>query len=471
MSQQLNRTLGLGAAVATGVGIVVSSSALVSLGQGFGEGGKGFIIAMFAALILNMFVVFSFAELSGMIPVAGGINHYTLPAMGRFVGMISVISGYVLVTIFSGSAEAGIAGLVFTEVFAPGLNPTVISIAITAILGFINILGIKAYSWTQIILTIILIGSTIVLGIMGLTGIGVSGEPAETSFKFNEMGWGVFGLTALAIWLFIGVEFVTPLAEEIKKPKIYVPLAMGLSLLVILFADILFGLASVKFVPLDILAGSAAPHVDFATAMMGRPGQTWMGLVAIIATTSTLNTLIAAISRMLYGMGQNGQMPKIFGKASRFGTPYAAIITLCMLFVVFLLAGVTTGETIVTFILAGCFCWLVTYIIAHVNVIILRSKYPNAKRSFKSPLGVTFQVLGIMGMVYVMFNMHPDPIIKGEIYKYSLWFLAATFAYSALWVKFVMKKPLFETTPLEELTEGLHETSDVEEIKEISKTV
>ncbi len=460
MSQQLNRTLGLGAAVATGVGIVVSSSALVSLGQGFGAGGKGFIIAMVAALILNLFVVFSFAELSGMIPVAGGINHYTLPAMGRFIGMISVISGYVLVTIFSGSAEAGIAGIIFTDVFAPWLHPTVVSIAITALLGVINILGIRAYSWTQIVLTMILIGSTIVLGIMGLTGTGVSGEPVETSFKFNEMGWGVFGLTALAIWLFIGVEFVTPLAEEIKKPKIYIPLAMGLSLFVILIADILFGLASVKYVPLGTLAESASPHVDFASAMLGRPGQTWMGLVAIIATTSTLNTLICSISRMLYGMGLNGQLPKIFGKTSRFGTPYAAIITLCMLFVIFLLMGITTGETIVTFILAGCFCWVVTYIIAHVDVIILRIKYPNARRSFKSPLGITFQVIGIMGMIYVLFNMHPDPVIQGEIYKYSLLFLALTIIYSAIWVKFVMKKPLFETTPLEELTAELDEDSE-----------
>lgn len=474
MSQQLKRTMGLWATVATGVGIVVSSSALVSLGQGFGAGGRGFIIAMFAALILNLFVVFSFSELSGLIPVAGGINHYTLPAMGRFVGMISVISGYVLVTIFAGSAEAGIAGLIFSNVFAPGINPMIISIAITAVLGVVNIIGVRAYSWTQMVLTVLLIGSTIVLGIIGLTGIGATGEPLQTSQTFNPEGWGVFGLTALAIWLFIGVEFITPLAEEIKRPNLLIPLGMVLSLFIILIADTLFGFASILYVPLESLAISASPHVDVASAILGKTGQTWMGIIAIIATTSTLNTLICSISRMLYGMGQTGQLPKVFGRTNKYGTPTAAIVLMCAFFVVFLLMGITTGETIVTFILAGCFCWLVTYIIAHLNVIILRFKYPAANRSFKSPLGITFQVLGVIGMLYVMFNMHPDAAIRSEIYKYSLVFLGGTIIYSALWVKFKMKKPLFETIPLENITTDMSSASkssagDSED--EISKSV
>lgn len=471
MTKQLKRRLGLWAAVATGVGIVVSSSALVSLGQGFGVAGPGFILAMAAALFLNLCVAFSFAELSGIIPRAGGINHFTLPALGSFMGMVAVISGYVLVTIFAGSAEAGIAGVVFQEVFAPGINPMVISLALVVLLGAVNILGVEVYSTIQIILTTLLIASTVVLGVIGLTGIGASGTPVPTTLEFNPSGWGVFGFTALAVWLFVGVEFVTPMAEEIKKPKIYVPLAMILSLVIILIADALFGFAAIKYAPLQLLRESASPHVEAAGAILGKTGQTWMGIVTILATISTLNTLICAIARMIYSMGIEGQMPKIFGQTNRYGSPWAAVALMCGLFVVFLLVGLTNSASIVTFILAGCFCWLVTYFIAHLNVVILRYKYPNAARSFKSPLGFTFQIVGMAGILYVMFNMSPDAALRTEIYKYSLLFLGLTVVYSALWVKFVMKKGLFQPTPLEELVETVsskQEGSSTESKEDIS---
>ncbi|WP_257350963.1 APC family permease [Pseudalkalibacillus decolorationis] len=450
MAKQLIRSIGLWGAVATAVGIVVSSSAMVSLGQGFGIGGKGFVIAMVFALFLNFCVAFSFAELSGMVPRAGGLNHYTLPAMGPFVGMVAVITGYVLVTIFAGSAEAAISGIVFNEVFSVGVNPIVIAIIVVTLLGFLNLFGIQIFSWTQMVLTTLLIASTVVLGIIGLSGVG-GGEAVSNPIEFNPMGWGVLSLTALAFWLFVGVEFVTPLAEEIKKPKVYIPLSMILGLVIIFIADMVFGYASIKHAPLDRLAGSASPHVDAAKAILGEKGLIWMGIVTILATSSTLNTLISSIARMLYAMALEGQMPKVFGKLNRWGTPWAAILFLCVLFVAFLLMGITNSSSLTTFILAGCICWMIAYIVAHLNVIILRIKYPNAKRGFKSPFGYTFQIIGILGMLYIMFNIYPDPIIKAEIYKFTFIFLGLTIVYSVCWVKFIMKKKLFETTPIEDL--------------------
>jgi amino acid transporter len=450
LDNQLNRSLGLWTAVATVVGIVVASSTVVSLLQGFGIAGPGFIIAMFTALLLNLFIAFSFAELSSIIPKAGGINHYTLPTMGPFVGIISVLSGYVLVTMFAGSAEASIAGLVMRDVFLPSVNPTAIAVIFVVILGLINIRGIELYSWVQIIVTTLEIGSIFAIGIIALTGSG-SGEPLPTSLSFNEMGWGVFGLTALAFWLFVGVEFVTPMVEELKKPKIYIPLSMFLGLVIILVSDLLFGFGAIKYVPLNTLAESDSPQVGVANAIMGRNGQIWIGLATLFATISTINTLIYAIPRMLYSMGKNGQMPQIFSRLNKWKTPWVGVVFIASLFLVFLLVGITDSTSIVTFIIAASFCWFITYIIAHLNVIIMRFKFPNVERSFKSPLGITFQVLGIIGLVYMMFNIFPDPVIAKQIYFYASVFLGITIVYSFIWVKFVMKKKLFQLTPLEEL--------------------
>lgn len=447
--------MGLWACIATAMGLVVASTSLVMLGQGFGLGGPGFIIPMVIAMILNLLVALSFAELSALIPRAGGINHYTLPALGPFAGLLSVLAGYIIVNIFAGSAESAIPGIVFHEVFAPWMDPRVFSLGMIVILMLINIRGIDFFAWLQVALTAALIGSLVILGLIGLLGLG-SGEAVATSFEtFNPMGWSVLGLTALGFWLFIGIEFVCPLAEEIKKPKIYIPVAMIGGLIIILVAKVIYGYAAIMYVPLDDLAASTAPHVDAGFAILGRTGQVWMGITTILAALATVNALTAAIPRLIYGLAKEGQFPRFFSTLSRWQTPWIAIIFASALFMVPIIIGIATIDRIVIFILAGVFSWFITYIIAHLNVIILRYKYPNLKRSFKSPLGIVPQVVGIAAMVYMMINIFPEPEIKAQIYIYAIIFLAIAAVFSALWVKFVMKKGLFELTSIEELTKDI----------------
>jgi len=456
----LKRSIGLFGAIATGLGLVVASNTLVSLGQGMGIGGPGFIFPMFVALILNLLVAFSFAELASILPRAGGINYYTLPAFGPFLGMVAVISGYVIVNMFAGSAEAAVAGMVFRDVFVPWFNPTLFSVLLVTVLGIVNILGVDLFVKVQVVLVSAMVGSLVILGIIGLSGMG-GGTPLPTAlseYSFNPMGIGVLSLTALGFWLFVGVELVTPMAEEIKNPNLNIPIAMIASLVIILIAKVLYGYASLKYVPMDVLAGSMAPHVDTANAILGRTGQIWIGLVSLFATATTINTLLAAVPRMLYGMALKGQLPQIFGHVTRWKTPGVAIGFMTLAILSFVLSGVASIDTIIVFILAGACSWFITYIIAHLDVLILRRKYPNVVRVFKSPLGFWPQIIGIVGMIYMMFNIFPDPEIKAQIYKYVVIFVGATIVFSALWVKFKMKKGLFETTPLESLLQETDET-------------
>lgn len=446
----LGKKIGLMAGVATAVGIVVSSSAMVSLGEGIGIAGKGFIFAMIAALLLNVFVAFTFAELSGLIPRAGGLNRYTAPALGSVVSIVAVISGYVLVILFGGSAEAGIAGIVVVDVFNLPVSPVIISLLVVALLVLINLQSVKVYGWVQIALVCLMIGSIVVLGIIGLTGAG-AGEPVDTDQAFNPMGVGVLSLTALAFWLFIGVEFVTPLAEEIKKPKVYIPLAMVLGLLVIFIADIIFGFGTLNYLLPEQLAGTGDPHILAANALAGSVGRLWMGIVTILATASTLNTMITAVARMLAAMAEEHEMPRILAKRNRQGAPWVAVVSMGVLFVLLLVTGFADGTSIIIFILASSFCWMLAYVIAHLNVIALRIKYPEAKRSFKSPLGITFQLLGIAGLVWVMANISNDPNEAALIYSTVGIMLGIALVYAIVWTKLVMKKRMFETTPLEEI--------------------
>src|SRR5680860_482423 len=91
MTHELKRVIGLPAGIASAVGLVVAASTLVIKGQGIGIGGEGFLISMVIAMLIILFVMFSFAELSGIVPRAGSVNHYTQAALGPFMAIVCLL--------------------------------------------------------------------------------------------------------------------------------------------------------------------------------------------------------------------------------------------------------------------------------------------------------------------------------------------------------------------------------------------
>lgn len=459
---ELKRELGLVPAVATAVGIVVSSSALSMMGQGFGLGGTAFLVAMLIAAFANICVAFSFAELSSMVPAAGGINHYTLPAMGPTMGIFAMLTGYFAVSILSNAAESVIAGTVIYEVFFNynGPSPVIWALILMTLLTLVNLRGVKSFAISQIFFTGVMIGSMIILSCIGLFDLGV-GEPVETSQWGLNMaaGGGVMSMLGIAFWLFVGLEFVCPMAEEIKNPQKFIPMAMILGLIIIFISDTLFGLAALKYVPMDQLGNSLTPHTDAAEAILGKAGQVWIGIISLMATASTLNTFIAAIPRMLYGMGNEGQFPKVFGRLNRWGSPHWGILLVYIITDVLLICfgrGAAL-DMVNTFVLSGSIGWMICYVIGHIDVMILRSKYPNANRPFKVPLGgYILPIISTIILVYMMIFISPDgwnPVTDAskQIWAFILVCIVIFAIFSVCWVKFKMKQPLFKPVPLEEL--------------------
>jgi amino acid transporter len=203
------------------------------------------------------------------------------------------------------------------------------------------------------------------------------------------------------------------------------------------------------------LAESPTPHLEIALAVLGKAGYYWIGAMSFFATGSIMNVLLAGVPRMLYGMAHAGQVPSIFKYLHpRFKTPWVGIILLALAMALQVILGVSGTGTIVVLIVASAFSWLLAYVIVHVDLIVLRIKYPQLPRPFKTPWYPIPQILGIAGTLYVMANIFPDPVLKAQIYKYSLCFLGGTALYAFLWCKFKLKKGLFRPEPYEE---ALHE--------------
>jgi len=465
------KKLGLPSALAAGMGLIVATSCLVTLSQGVGIAGKGFIIAMAIACGLNILVAMSFSEMNALMPISGGLGQYTLAAMGPFVSMIAVIGGYLFTNIFASSSEAAMIGFVVQSTLLPNVKPIIITMTALVVLLVINYFGIRSYARIQIVVTGFMIGSLILLGVIGFLKVGSGELVVQPTTDFNPMGMNVITLTALAFWLFVGVEFITPLTNDIKKPERNIPLGMILSLLILMVVQSVMAFAVSNYVPYEMLLESNQPHMAFAALLLGDTGRNWMMIVSVGAVISTLNTVFASILRMLMGLAEGGMLPEVLGRRNKYDVPYVSLFLIFGLITIILTSGITSADDLVRFILTGSVFWMLAYIIAHVNVLVLRKKYPDKKPSFQVKLFGIPQIIGIAGTVYMVANIIDDPNIKRQIYETAAVLLGILVTYSVFWIKVIMKKKLFETISIEEVIKANNHTGQKKEDSESNTDV
>lgn len=86
------KKLGLPSIIATGVGLIVATSCLLSIGQGSAAIGTPFIITMAIACAFNILTALSICELNALMPnLTGGMAQYTLACLGPFVSIVITV--------------------------------------------------------------------------------------------------------------------------------------------------------------------------------------------------------------------------------------------------------------------------------------------------------------------------------------------------------------------------------------------
>jgi len=453
-NNESKRILGLGSLLAVAVGLVVSQGVMMLMLQGAGTAGLGFLIPLSMAFILAISYALSFSELALMIPRAGSLSSYTEVALGQFPAILSVFSGYVTVAMFALSAELLLLDLVINQVY-PGIFPRMaIAYGVLLVFTVLNLLGIDVFAKLQSALALFMVLALLVLGLTAITGNGTQVPPPELSLTadWNPMGLGVLALAAMAVWGFVGAEFVCPLVEETRRPERNIPWSMILGITIIFITIALYSVGALRYVPREDLAGNVLPHYLFATAVFGSLGKPLLIIAAVTATCSTVNSSLAAIPRMLHGMAVRNQTFSIFKRTSRrYGEPWVAIIFVALITGVPILIMGDDPDSIGLLLLAACIAWLLAYIICHLNVIVLRKRYPDMHRPFNTPFYPLPQIIGILGMGAAIFYISPSEDVTLRIFFSAGVVLGLISIMGIYWVKCVMKKPLFQPEPIESL--------------------
>lgn len=445
------KKLGLRSVVSISVGLVIATSCLVSLGQGAGTIGVVFIGAMILACLLNMTTVASLSELNALMPnTTGGLAQYTLACMGPFPTMISMVGGYLICNTLSSGVEASIFAYAMSETFdlpIPSLGYTLI---MTVVVMVANLYGVDMFAKIQDLVAFLLVGSMFVLGVIGALKMGtgtVVDQPISMATDFSS----VVSMTAVAFWLFIGAEYVIPVSSSVKNAKRNVPLGMIIGLILICVVQSVMVLGFHNYTDWTELQNSAAPHLLYGYNLLGKWGKLWMTLVAALAVISTQNSTVNGLASIAQGMAKLNMTPQIFGKTNKRNVPYFGVIFISTLIFIFAALSNNSSDSISFLILVGSVFWMVSYILAHIDVIILRKKLPKAPRSFKVPCGLLFPVIGIAGTTYMILNISTDPAERNAIWLVTLITFGLLSAYSYFWIKYKMRMPVFKSVPMEKV--------------------
>ncbi len=394
----LKKELGLFEVFAIASGAMISSGLFILPAIAYLETGASVIISYFIATLLMLPTLLSASELTTAMPKCGGDYFFIDRSMGPALGTIGGTASWFALSAKTAFALIGIGA--FVQLFNPGLsdfNLKLIAVVFCIIFTGINLAGVKHAGKTQVYLVAGLLSILVLYIIIGFFYI----EPSRFQ-PFTPYGYGSIIATAGIVFVsFMGLIKVCSVAEEIERPKRNIPLGMLLAWGVVSALYILVVSVTVGLLDHTVLTSTLMPISKGAEVFAGEIGLIVLGVAAVLAFITTANAGILSSSRYPWALSKDQLLPAFFSKLTKKGTPLISILFtsgFMISIILFLDLGglVKIASTLV----------LLLYILVNLSVIMMReSKIRNYCPSFSSPFYPLVQIVGIVGYIWLIFQM------------------------------------------------------------------
>lgn len=390
---------------ALGVGAVISGD-FGGWNLGLSAGGfGGLAIATVLMTVMYVCMVFSIAELSAALPHAGGFYSFARNAFGPWGGMIVGISDTIEYVLTPATIVFFIGG--YMSQMLPAVPLWVWWCGFYAVFLILNIVGVELTFKVGLAVTAL---AMLVLAAFYVTALGsgsfkpelLMNVPADQGQSaFLPKGWfGVFAAIPFAIWFYLAIEQLPLAAEETKEVVTNMPKALiyGIGTLIVLtFATLI--LNSGVGGGAAAMGASAAPLSDGFKAIFGESITTVLfTIIALIGLIASFHTVIYAAGRVLFALSRSGYYPRwisVTGKKTH--TPHRALLLSGVIgFVIAWLCqqySATVGAALLSMSVFGA---VISYTVVMLCYIKLKIKKPNMPRPYKSPLGLTGAIVGVV---------------------------------------------------------------------------
>lgn len=362
--------------------------------------GSGAIIAWILGGLATALIALTFAELSTLLPIAGGTTRFPQLSHGPLTSfIISWISWLSCVTMPPIEVQAV---LQYSANYFPSLTHTVNNMPVLTTIGLgwatlimlalciVNIASFKGLVHFNFILfafKVLVILLTIALLIK------TSFHPINFAMHSDVITWHAI-FTALATggiaFAFTGFKHGVELAGETKNSQIAIPLAIVGSVICCLLLYLGLQIAFIGALDPSSLrngwhaltyAGDVGPFVGIALLL----GLAWLTkFLYIDAAVSPLGAgliYVTSTSRIVYAMSKVGYLPGFLSKLNGQHFPIWAI-GLNFLVGMFLFLPLPGWQTMVSFLVSAV---VISYAMGPIALMCLRCQLPNETRPFRLP--------------------------------------------------------------------------------------
>jgi APA family basic amino acid/polyamine antiporter len=374
--------------------------------------------------LFSMAGALTLAELSTMLPAAGGPYVYLREAFGRLPAFLFGWTEFLVIRTGSIATLAAAFGLYFALLVPapPGMHPlawqTMAAVTATITLAAINVLGTRIGGRVQVIGTALKVGAIAAMIVLPFT-MGKVNPGLLTPIWPTSFDGGVFkGIMAAMIgvlWTYDGWVNASALAEEIRDPGRNIPRALigGLVLLIALYLGMTLLYHTV--LPLgEVGAASFKPGsprtvaADYFQHLLGPRGFRGIALVVMASTFISLNGNALSGPRAYFAMARDGLFPRgLCTIHPRYQTPANAILAQTAWAVILMVAGTALliasppeaglprpilvawvrlhekplYDVLFTYVIFG---GTIFYGLAIVSVFVLRARRPDLPRPYKT---------------------------------------------------------------------------------------
>jgi amino acid transporter len=323
MTPQLRRnSLGLSELVFQGITHIAPAGSIIFIFPIIArQAGPHMPISLLLSTLVCFFIGNTVAQFSRYMPSSGGYYSFATRGLGSRAGFMATWN-YLIYDLLGPAGALGFLGYLLSDILRTelGVNTPwwLIAVASFALIGAFTYYGVRLSMHA-----IALLGSLEMLIMLGLAitflvhpGPGSSFvAPVRLSSSLHHFG-GILGGMVFSILALSGFEAPAPLAQESRRPGMFIGLAVNLSLLATGIFYVFTSYASaIGWGTSDMAAFASNPNPFYALGHALWGAGWWLVVLALI--NSAIGTGMActnAASRVMYTMGQAGTLPARFGR-------------------------------------------------------------------------------------------------------------------------------------------------------------
>lgn len=402
-NKQLQKSLGIAAALSTVVGMVIGGGVFFKPQAVYtltgGAPGLG-ILAWIIAGIMTITAGLTAAEVSAAIPKTGGMMVYIEEIYGKKLGFLT---GWMQTVLFFPATAAAIAVMFGQQAAILLNNPSLVmpmSIGVILLVGILNTFGSKTSGTIQTVSTVcklIPLGLIIVFGFIKGSGDNPIMNPLVAE---GIRPMGIIGQLLVAIlFAYDGWINVGALAGEMKNPGKDLPKAIIGGLSIVMAINVVINLAYLWVLPASELAQYASPASIVAEKIFGPVGGKLINVGILVSVFGCLNGYLLTGPRIPYTLANQKVLPAMFGKLNKHGVPANATLFMAVLSVIYALSGQFNLLSDLSMFAIWAF-----YTLTFIGVIKLRKTQPDLKRPYKVPFYPVIPIISICSGLFVVID-------------------------------------------------------------------